>query len=683
MAGAVVAVLLAVLASLLLGVQDLAPGAVLDAVRGARTEGETAAIVSSRIDRTVIGLVVGASVALSGVVLQGLTRNPIAEPGILGLNSGAALAVVLGISFLGLTTVTGYAVAALVGTLVVATLVQALTAMAPRSGAPVAMALAGAAVMALAQSLIGGVLVTDRGALDSFRFWQVGSVAGREASSVVEVLPFLVVGALLALTAGPTLNAVALGDDLARGLGQNVVLHRGLAAGGAVLLAAGATALAGPIAFVGLVVPHVVRAAVGVDHRRLLVLSALPRSRLRRPRRRRRQAGLAPVRGAGRHRVRRHRRAGARRGRPSRAGAVMSATLVRPPATPDARRDGTSTTADALARARRRPRRRRAVVVGVLVLLLLGLVVVRALLGDYRVSFPDAIRIIGGEQIPGASFVLMESTLPRALMAVLAGAAFGAAGCAFQVMLRNPLASPDVLGITLGASAGAVIAVVVLGVRGTPVTVAALTGAVLAAGLILSQAGGRGGATGRMVLIGVALAAGLSAVVHWVLVRASIYQAQDALIWLSGSLNTVTWADILRMLVLDAMLLPLLLVLAGRLPVLGLGDDLAAGLGVRVGGLRVGVTVVVVTLVAAATAVVGPIAFVGFLSGPIARRLVPGRPAVGVAALVGAVVVLAADYLAAYGIPGTALPVGVVTGALGAPVLLWMLRSRPTTQEGR
>ncbi|HEU5242371.1 MAG TPA: iron ABC transporter permease [Ornithinibacter sp.] len=342
-----------------------------------------------------------------------------------------------------------------------------------------------------------------------------------------------------------------------------------------------------------------------------------------------------------------------------------------------------SATAAALARARRGPRRRRAVVVGVLLLLLTALVVVRALLGDYRVSLPDAIRIIGGETVPGASFVLMESTLPRALMAVLAGAAFGVAGCAFQVMLRNPLASPDVLGITLGASAGAVIAVVVLGVRGTPVTVAALVGAVLAAALILSQAGGRGGATGRMVVVGVALAAGLSAVVHWVLVRASIYQAQDALIWLSGSLNTVTWTDILRMLALDALLVPLLLVLAARLPVLGLGDDLAAGLGVRVGRLRVGVTVVVVTLVAAATAVVGPIAFVGFLSGPVARRLVPGRPAVGVAALVGAVVVLAADYVAAYGIPGTALPVGVVTGALGAPVLLWMLRSRPATQEGR
>ena len=274
-AGALVLVGAAAAVSVLVGVQSLAPAAVLDALRGVPVDGETAAVVSARVDRTLIALVVGASVALSGVVLQGLTRNPIAEPGILGLNSGAALAVVLGIRFLGLTTVTGYVLAALVGTVLVAVLVQSLTMMAPRSSATVSLALAGAAVMALSQSLIGAVLVTDRGALDSFRFWQVGSVAGRDAGQVLDVLPFLAVGAVLALTAGPTLNAVALGDDVARGLGQSVVLHRGLAAAGAVLLAAGATALAGPIAFVGLVVPQVVRAVVGADHHRVLVVSLL------------------------------------------------------------------------------------------------------------------------------------------------------------------------------------------------------------------------------------------------------------------------------------------------------------------------------------------------------------------------------------------------------------------------
>ncbi|MFL6168728.1 MAG: FecCD family ABC transporter permease [Ornithinibacter sp.] len=261
--------------SVFVGVQPLSPAAVLDALRGMPVGGETSAVVSARVDRTLIALVVGGAVALSGVVLQGLTRNPIAEPGILGFNSGAALAVVVGIRFLGLTTVTGYVVAALVGTVAVAALVQSLTLVAPRRSAAISMALAGAAVMALSQSLIGAVLVTDRGALDSFRFWQVGSVAGRDAGQVLDVLPFLAVGAVLALASGPTLDAVALGDDVARGLGQNVLLQRGLAAAGAVLLAAAATALAGPIAFVGLVVPHAVRAVVGVGHRRVLVVSLL------------------------------------------------------------------------------------------------------------------------------------------------------------------------------------------------------------------------------------------------------------------------------------------------------------------------------------------------------------------------------------------------------------------------
>jgi iron complex transport system permease protein len=273
--GAGLALGVAVAASLLLGVQPLAPAAVLRALTGDPADPATAAVVAARVDRTLIGLVVGAAVAVSGAVLQGLSRNPVAEPGILGLNAGAALAVVLGIRFLGLDGVGGYVLAAIVGTLAVAVLVQALTALAPRASAPVSMVLAGAAVMALAQSLIGAVLVTDRGSLDSFRFWQVGSVAGRDAGQVLDVLPFLVVGALLALTSGPTLDAVALGDDLARGLGQRVVLQRGLAAAGAVLLAATATALAGPIAFVGLVVPHLVRVLVGVGYRRVLLGSAL------------------------------------------------------------------------------------------------------------------------------------------------------------------------------------------------------------------------------------------------------------------------------------------------------------------------------------------------------------------------------------------------------------------------
>lgn len=264
---------LAVLLSLLLGVKALEPGAVLSDLSGGAVDADTAGIVSSRLDRTVIAVVVGACVALSGALLQGLSRNPVADPGVLGLNSGAALAVVIGIRFAGLDSVGGYAVTALAGTVVVAVLVQGVALTAPRRSAPLAMVLSGAAVMALATSLIAGLVVTNRGALDAFRFWQVGSVAGRDGSQVLQVLPFLVIGLVLALTAGPTLNAVALGDDVARGLGQQAPLSRGLAAGGAVLLAATATALAGPIGFVGLVVPHAARALVGADHRRVLLVS--------------------------------------------------------------------------------------------------------------------------------------------------------------------------------------------------------------------------------------------------------------------------------------------------------------------------------------------------------------------------------------------------------------------------
>ncbi len=331
---------------------------------------------------------------------------------------------------------------------------------------------------------------------------------------------------------------------------------------------------------------------------------------------------------------------------------------------------------------RRGVRRRQVLLLVGLGALVVALFLARALLGDYRVSFVDGIRMISGTTIPGASFIFMESTLPRACMAVLAGAAFASAGAAFQSMLRNPLASPDVLGINLGASAAAVFAVVLLGWTGMPVALVAFAGAVAVAVTIHGFAGRGGAATGRMILVGVGLAAVLSSVVHWVLLRADIYRAQDALVWLTGSLGSVSWGEIARLGTVVVIGLPLLTVVTRQLGVLGLGDDLAAGLGVRAHRLRIMITALVVLLTASATAVCGPIAFVGFLSGPIARRLTRGRTSIPAAALVGAAMVLAADYISAYADPSTAYPVGVVTGLAGAPVLVWLLiAGRRTIQE--
>lgn len=265
----------AALVSVAVGARLLDPVTVLRGLQAVVTgdpSGDVAAgIVSARLDRTLIGIVVGVAVGLSGVAMQGLTRNPLADPGILGVNSGAALAVVLGLHFTVVTSVHGYVWLALLGGLLAAALVYGIASLGPSGPQPLTMALTGAALTAGVTSVIAGVLVADRGALETFRFWQVGSVAGRPADLIWGVAPLLVVSFLIVIVSGPVLNATALGEDLERALGQRVLLARGVVAFGAVGLAAGAVALAGPVAFVGLVVPHLLRLVLGPDYRRILL----------------------------------------------------------------------------------------------------------------------------------------------------------------------------------------------------------------------------------------------------------------------------------------------------------------------------------------------------------------------------------------------------------------------------
>lgn len=273
-----IALLVAVCLSLAVGSRMLTPGAVLDGLRalvqGSLTGVPAEGILDARVDRTLIGIVVGVAVALSGAAMQGLTRNPLADPGILGVNSGAALAVVLGLQYAGISTVGGYLWLALLGGLVTALVVYAVASISAGDQS-LTMVLTGAAVTAGVTSVIAGVLVTNQGALNTFRFWQVGSVAGRDAAIISDVLPLLVVSLVIVLLSGPILNAAALGEELERALGQRVLLTRFVVALGAVGLAASAVALAGPIAFVGLVVPHLVRLVTGPDYRRILLGSAL------------------------------------------------------------------------------------------------------------------------------------------------------------------------------------------------------------------------------------------------------------------------------------------------------------------------------------------------------------------------------------------------------------------------
>lgn len=228
-----------------------------------------------RVPRTLVGIAVGAALGVAGALLQGLTRNPLADPGILGFEAGAALAVVAAIFLLGVSSIAGYVWFALAGAAVSGGVVYAIGASGGSRAAPVTLALAGAAVTALLAALTSAILVVDLRTLDDFRFWVSGSLAGRDLELLAGALPFMAAGLLLALGAGRALNAQALGEDIARSLGHRVGRARAAAAAGSVLLSGGAVAVAGPVAFIGLTVPHAARAITGPDYRWVIPYSAL------------------------------------------------------------------------------------------------------------------------------------------------------------------------------------------------------------------------------------------------------------------------------------------------------------------------------------------------------------------------------------------------------------------------
>jgi iron complex transport system permease protein len=220
-----------------------------------------------------MGLLVGGALGLAGAVMQGLTRNPLADPAILGVESGAALAVVIAIYALGVGTFGGYVWFAFAGAAVASIAVYALGSLGRGGATPVKLALAGAALTALLQSLASAILLLDVETLDQYRFWAVGSLVGRDTEMVGQVWPFIAAGIVLALATGRLLNALALGDDVARSLGMRLGVARGTAALAVVVLAGAATAAAGPIGFIGLTIPHIARAICGPDYRWILPYS--------------------------------------------------------------------------------------------------------------------------------------------------------------------------------------------------------------------------------------------------------------------------------------------------------------------------------------------------------------------------------------------------------------------------
>lgn len=261
--------------SLAIGARQIDFTAVVDGLLSASDGDNDAMVVRElRVPRTALGLVAGAALGLAGALMQGLTRNPLADPGLLGVNAGASLFVVLGISLFGVTAASGQVWFAFAGA-AAATIVVYAVASGARGPSPLSLTLAGTAVTAALTSVITLVLLGDLETLNQYRFWSVGSLVGRDLAALGGVALFLVAGMVVSALLGRSLNALALGEDVARGLGAHLGRVRVLAAVAIVLLCGGATALVGPIVFVGLVAPHLARRVVGGDYRLILLVSAL------------------------------------------------------------------------------------------------------------------------------------------------------------------------------------------------------------------------------------------------------------------------------------------------------------------------------------------------------------------------------------------------------------------------
>lgn len=309
----------------------------------------------------------------------------------------------------------------------------------------------------------------------------------------------------------------------------------------------------------------------------------------------------------------------------------------------------------------------------ILIFLTLCLCGFMLLYGKTNYSIDTVIRVLGGEQIQGATFTIGTLRLPRMLCGLLAGLAFGIAGNTFQTMLRNPLASPDIIGISSGTSVAAVFCILILHISGNRVSIAAVFSGIIISSLIyfLSKSSSFSGS--RLILIGIGVQAMVNAIISFLLVKAAEYDVAKALRWLSGSLNGMSMDNVPALFIVVAIFGIIILCLTKQLQILELGDEFATTLGIKINLIRIVLILSSVFLIAFATSVTGPISFVAFLSGPIAARLVgQGSPNVLSSGLVGAMLVLSADLIGQF-LFSTRFPVGVVTGILGAPYMLFLL----------
>lgn len=638
-------------------------GDLLAWLRGDAAASVAAVIEGSRLPRWEAGLLAGAALGAAGVLFQGATRNPLAEPGLLGIGAGAQVALAI-IALTGWDS-TGFprGFAALAGGLAAAVLTFVVASSA--GAGPARLILAGTAVALLFGSIAATLQLVDEQATAGLFFWGQGSLAPSTSGRIWSALPLLVVGAVTALALSRRLDLLALGDQRSTSLGANAGRTRLLATLAGVLLTAAAVTVTGPIAFVGLLAPHAARALGARRHWALLPASAL--------------LGAALVLAADGL----TREVGKSAGLGELPVGVLTALVGAPFLLVLAWKVASGAP----------PRDAGHLNVGrlpfpaamALTVLAAGAIWLLTLcLGATSVSLGDLAAVIAGGGPANVRQVIIDSRLPRSVVAAAAGAALAVAGCLLQGVTRNPLAAPSTLGIVAGGTAGALTLALVF--PSAPIELmpwAAFAGAVAAIALVLVVA--RTGDPNRLVLVGVAVTAFATAIVSLVVVSNQLRLAQ-ALTWLSGSTYGRGWGDLRVLVPFLVVLVPLAWMLGRRADLLAINDDVAAGLGVRPQRNRLALIGIATLLAAAAVSVVGAIAFIGLVAPQLARMLSGPvhRRSILLSAVVGATLLLVADAIGRWALAPRELPSGLVVALLGTPVfVLLMLSTRKHSADER
>ncbi|WP_255679974.1 iron ABC transporter permease [Agromyces sp. S2-1-8] len=647
-------------------------------ITGTGGDDQSAAIfLASRMPRLAAGVVVGIALGVAGLILQSVSRNVLASPDTLAVNAGSYLSVVVVAAFgISLPVIGGGAVA-FIGGLAAAGLVLALSASGSRgatggsggSGGTVRLVLAGSAIALALTALTTMLLLLFPERTTGLYAWSQGTLAQTGIGPAAQLAPVVGVAVAALFVLARQFDLVALGDDTATVLGVDVRRTRLVGVVIAVLLSASAVALVGPIGFVGLAAPAIVRLiAVRVPGMQRHVL-LIPAAAL---------MGVIVVLGAD---VLLRLAFGGEAAVEVPTGVVTTifgavfliALALRSRATSEA--------ASGFVIGTGLSRRGRAFVIAGAAVLLVILAFVSLLLGDAKLLGGDVLNWATGQAGPLVEFV-MNTRAPRVAAAILAGAALAVAGTVVQAVSRNPLAEPAILGVTGGAGVGAVLVITFWPLASfVAVTTGGLVGAAAAA-LIVFGLSLRGGlATSRLILVGLGVSAAASAMVAMLIIATDPYNAAKALTWLSGSTYGRTFPQLIPLVVVLAVALPLLVATRRELDLLAFDDDTPRVLGVRLGNARLGLLAIAVALTATAVSAVGVIGFVGLVAPHAARALVGARHALvlPLAALLGALLVTVADTIGRTVIAPGQLPAGLVTAVVGAPYFVWLLwRSRRT-----